>query len=76
MNVPGDASAITVSEPLLGDDGPVSPWWVRTLVIVMVVGFALLIMITALAYRHAPPIPGKVVDAQGQVVQRDRKSVV
>ncbi|WP_235577651.1 cbb3-type cytochrome c oxidase subunit I [Rhodanobacter sp. Root480] len=65
MNMPIDAAAHTVSEPLLGDDGPVSPWWVRTLVIVMVGGFALLIMITTLAYRHAPPIPGKVVDAQG-----------
>lgn len=58
----------TVSEPLLGDEGPVSPWWLRTLGIVMVVGFALLLMITALAYRNAPPIPDKVVDAQGALV--------
>ena len=58
----------TVSEPLLGDEGPVSPWWLRVLGIVMVVGFALLLMITALAYRNAPPIPDKVVDAQGNTV--------
>lgn len=58
----------TVSEPLLGDEGPVSPWWLRILGIVMVVGFALLLMITALAYRNAPPIPDRVVDAQGNTV--------
>ena len=58
----------TVSEPLLGDEGPVSPWWLRILGIVMVVGFALLLMITGLAYRNAPPIPDKVVDAQGRLV--------
>ncbi|UGB39445.1 nitric-oxide reductase large subunit [Frateuria soli] len=58
----------TVSEPLLGDEGPVSPWWLRILGIVMVVGFALLLMITALAYRNAPPIPDRVVDPQGNTV--------
>ena len=47
------------------DDGPLSPWWIRTVLIVMVLGFAGLIMITALAYRNAPPIPAQVVDAQG-----------
>ena len=55
----------TVSEHLLGDEGPVSRWWLRIVGIVMVVGFALLVMITGLAYRNAPPIPDKVVDAQG-----------
>jgi nitric oxide reductase subunit B len=55
----------TVSEHLLGDEGPVSPWWLRIVGIVMVVGFALLFFITGLAYRNAPPIPDKVVDAQG-----------
>ena len=47
------------------DDGPISPWWLRTLVIVMVLGFAGLITITLFAYRNAPPIPAQVVDAQG-----------
>jgi nitric oxide reductase subunit B len=55
----------TVSENLLGDEGPVSRWWLRIVAIVMVVGFALLFLITGLAYRNAPPIPDKVVDAQG-----------
>jgi nitric oxide reductase subunit B len=63
-DAPG-ADMETVSEHLLGDEGPVSRWWLRIVGIVMVVGFALLFMITGLAYRNAPPIPDKVVDAQG-----------
>ncbi|MGV8943002.1 nitric-oxide reductase large subunit [Thermomonas sp.] len=48
-----------------GDDGPLSPWWLRSIGMVMVIGFGVLIAITVLAYRNAPPIPGKVVDSQG-----------
>jgi hypothetical protein len=40
-------------------------WWLRTMLIVMVVGFATLIGITSLAYRNAPPTPIQVVDAEG-----------
>ncbi|MEO7936548.1 MAG: cbb3-type cytochrome c oxidase subunit I [Dokdonella sp.] len=47
------------------DDGPLSPWWLRSIGIVMVIGFGVLIAITVLAYRNAPPIPLKIVDAQG-----------
>ncbi|MEO6422862.1 MAG: hypothetical protein ABIR84_09345, partial [Candidatus Nitrotoga sp.] len=47
------------------NDGPISPWWLRTLLIVMVLGFTGLITITTLAYRNAPPIPAQVVDKQG-----------
>ncbi len=47
------------------DDGPLSPWWLRTIGLVMVIGFGVLIAITVLAYRNAPPIPGKIVDSQG-----------
>lgn len=52
-------------QPLTENEGPISPWWLRTLLIVMVLGFAVLITITLLAYRNAPPIPAQVVDAQG-----------
>ena len=52
-------------QPLTEDDGPLSPWWLRTIVIVMLLGFAGLIAVTFLAYRNAPPIPARVVDAQG-----------
>jgi len=50
------------------DDDPLSPWWIRAVLIVMVFGFAGLITITMLAYRNAPPIPAQVVDAQGVMV--------
>jgi nitric oxide reductase subunit B len=53
------------AQPLTEDDGPLSPWWVRAVVIVMVLGFTGLLSITMLAYRHAPPIPARVMDAQG-----------
>ncbi|MGA9343174.1 MAG: cbb3-type cytochrome c oxidase subunit I [Rhodanobacteraceae bacterium] len=47
------------------DIGPLSPWWLRSIGIVMVIGFGVLIAITVLAYRNAPPIPAKVADTQG-----------
>jgi nitric oxide reductase subunit B len=53
------------SEP---EDSPLSPWWVRSVFIVMVIGFAGLLAITELAYRNAPPIPARVVDANGASV--------
>jgi nitric oxide reductase subunit B len=53
------------AQPLTAEDPALSPWWLRALLIVMVVGFAALIAITSLAYRNAPPIPSQVVDAQG-----------
>ena len=50
------------------EESPLSPWWLRSVLIVMVLGFAGLIAITELAYRNAPPIPGRVVDANGTLV--------
>ncbi|TAN27770.1 MAG: nitric-oxide reductase large subunit [Castellaniella sp.] len=50
------------------DSSPLSPWWIRTILIVMVFGFAVLIAITVLGYDKAPPIPGKTVDPQGQTL--------
>lgn len=45
-----------------------SPWWVRSIVIVMILGLGILLLLTAGGYRHAPPIPGKVVDASGEII--------
>lgn len=56
------------AQPVSEDDGPLSPWWIRTILLVMVFGFAGLIMVTTLSYRNAPPIPTQVVDAQGIAV--------
>ena len=53
------------SEP---EESPLSPWWIRSVFIVMVLGFAGLLAITELAYRNAPPIPGRVVVANGTIV--------
>ncbi len=56
------------AQPLTEDDGPLSPWWIRTILIVMGLGFAGLITITMLSYSNAPPIPAQIVDAQGVAV--------
>lgn len=56
------------AQPLTTDDAPLSPWWLRAILIVMVLGFTGLIGITMLSYRNAPPIPAQVVDAQGAPV--------
>ena len=53
------------ARPLSADDPGLSPWWLRSLLVVMALGFTGLIAITTLAYRNAPPIPAQVVDAQG-----------
>ena len=47
---------------------PLSKWWIRAVLIVMLVGFAGLLAITNLSYRNAPPIPARVVDASGQTL--------
>lgn len=47
------------------EEGEVSRWWLRTIGIVMVLGFSGLILITVLGYKNAPPIPGTVVAADG-----------
>lgn len=51
--------------PITTVDSALSPWWLRTVLIVMLLGFAGLIAITSLAYHNAPPIPTQVLDAQG-----------
>ena len=55
------------AQPLTEDD-PLSLWWLRSVLIVMALGFAGLITITTLAYRNAPPIPQQVVDEHGIAV--------
>ncbi|HWG10048.1 MAG TPA: cbb3-type cytochrome c oxidase subunit I [Rhodanobacteraceae bacterium] len=57
--------ALPASDP---EEFPLSPWWGRSVLIVMVLGFAGLLAITALAYRNAPPIPRQVTDAGGGVL--------
>ena len=59
------ATAGIAAQPVTEDDGPLSPWWIRAVVIVMILGFAGLILITTLSYQNAPPIPVRVVSQQG-----------
>jgi nitric oxide reductase subunit B len=47
---------------------PVSKWWLRSVLMVMVLGFAGLLTITMLSYRNAPPIPDTVIDASGETL--------
>jgi nitric oxide reductase subunit B len=61
--IPAAPASNAIDNP--ADDGPLSPWWMRAILIVMVIGFAVLIAITVLAYRNAPPIPRVVADPQG-----------
>src|SRR5215472_10452225 len=48
-----------------------SPWWKVTSIVTMVVGFAILILLTVKAYENAPPIPAQVVDPAGGVLFTD-----
>lgn len=46
----------------------VSPWWPRSVLVTMVVGFLILSYVTRLAYDNAPPLPGKVIASTGTVL--------
>ena len=45
-----------------------SPWWRNSVIVVLVVGFGVLIWMTAKTYQDAPPIPAKVVSASGETI--------
>jgi len=47
---------------------PLSKWWLRSVLMVMILGFAGLLAITMLSYRNAPPIPDAVIDASGETL--------
>jgi nitric oxide reductase subunit B len=50
------------------DDARLSPWWRRSVILVMIFGFTLLGIVTARTYSGAPPVPARVVDPAGQVL--------
>lgn len=45
-----------------------SPWWRRSVLIVMAFGFGVLIYLTVKVHHDAPPIPQQVVDTRGTVI--------
>ena len=55
-------------DPAIHDEGPLSPWWRRAVLLVMLIGFSLLGLVTVKTYQGAPPIPARVVDPAGQTL--------
>ena len=49
-------------------EGRISPWWRYGVLVIFIVGFGVLIWVSATAYRVAPPIPERVIDPSGAVV--------
>ncbi len=45
-----------------------SPWWRRSVFIVVAIGFAVLIYLTVKVHYDAPPIPGQVITEAGSVL--------
>ncbi len=46
-------------------DTELSPWWRRTLIILMIAGFSVLSYLATRAYVDAPPIPARVIGPDG-----------
>lgn len=47
---------------------PLSPWWRHGTILVMIFGFSVLGIVTALTYTNAPPIPSRVTAPSGQLL--------
>ncbi|MCP5420874.1 MAG: cbb3-type cytochrome c oxidase subunit I [Gammaproteobacteria bacterium] len=45
-----------------------SPWWRRSVIAVMAIGFSVLISLTIKIHHEAPPIPDRVEDSQGTLL--------
>ena len=52
----------------LGKNEKLSSWWRFITFAVMVVGFSVLGLITRISYDNTPPIPGKIVSTNGQLL--------
>ena len=60
------AGAAPLSVGQTGDR--LSPWWRRSALITMALGFAVLILLTTRVYTDAPPIPDRVIGPSGALV--------
>jgi nitric oxide reductase subunit B len=45
-----------------------SPWWRRSVIFVLIIGFAVLIWMAIRVHKDAPPIPEKVVGPSGETI--------
>ena len=52
-----------------------SPWWRHATILVMIGGFSVLSVVTALTYSNAPPVPTRVTDAAGAALF-DRQTIL
>ncbi|MGA2516280.1 MAG: nitric-oxide reductase large subunit [Thermodesulfobacteriota bacterium] len=51
-----------------GPSQKLSPWWRRSVIIVLVIGFSVLIWMAIRAHEDAPPIPENVVGPSGETI--------
>ena len=58
---------VTVPNDAVTTDA-LSPWWRHTVILTMVVGFTILIWMSAKTYQDAPPIPQRVVETSGKTL--------
>src|SRR4029453_3007956 len=65
---PTQGKEYTMSATTLPSHETLSPWWPGSVAIVMIFGFAVLILMSLRAYQNAPPIPAKAVTPGGEVV--------
>jgi nitric oxide reductase large subunit len=52
---------VSMPDPSEASAERLSPWWRHATILVMIAGFTVLSIVTALTYTNAPPIPGRVV---------------
>lgn len=52
----------------IGGEEKLSPWWRRSVILTLLLGFSILIWMTSKVYKDAPPIPGKVVSQSGETI--------
>ena len=50
------------------EDTELSPWWRRSVLVILLVGFVVLGWVSAQSYRAAPPIPARAVGPAGSVL--------
>lgn len=60
--------ASTGSHPTGTDRSALSAWWKAAVILVAIFGFTVLVMMSARAYKDAPPIPKQVVGPSGEVL--------
>ena len=51
-----------------GSHDGLSPWWRRSVAAVVVFGFSVLVLLTFKVHYDAPPLPDRVIDADGNVL--------